>query len=183
MSGETSDGDQLVMRDATVADAAVIAEIYNETAEARYGTMDLVLKTPAIMASQIRSFDRRETIMLLERNREVIGWGIIKKYSPRIGYQFCGETSVFLRHSEIRKGYGSYIKSALIERCKVYGYHHLVARIWASNTASIEYNKRRGYEMVGIQREIGYVDGEWQDVAVMQLVLDDVPPEIPEKFR
>ena len=182
MSHSETDGDGLVIRDAAVADAAVIAEIYNETIATRYGTMDLVTKTPEMMAGQIRDFDSRETIVLLERNDDIIGWGIIKKYSHRVGYQFCAETSVFLRHSEIRKGYGSYIKAELIERCKKYGYHHLIARIWASNTASIEYNKRFGYEMVGIQREIGYVDGQWQDVVVMQLVLDDVPPEVPKEF-
>ncbi len=49
--------------------------------------------------------------------------------------------------------------------------------------ASIEYNLRFGYEVVGIQREIGFKNGHWQDVAVLQLVLDDVPPVIPEDCR
>jgi hypothetical protein len=30
--------------------------------------------------------------------------------------------------------------------------------------------------MVGIQREIGFKNGHWQDVAILQLVLDDVLP-------
>lgn len=169
------DIEELTIRDATVADAATIAEIYNETIASRTNTMDLTLKTPEVIGDQIRSFDERETILILERTGTVIGWGIIKKYSPRIGYRFAAETSVFIRKSEIRKGYGSYLKAAVIDRCREFGYHHLVARIWASNTASIEYNKRLGYEMVGIQREIGYVDGQWRDVAVMQLVLDARP--------
>ena len=108
---------------------------------------------------------------------------MIKLYSPRTGYSRCAETSVFLDQSEIRKGYGSFIKRALIERCKEYGYHHLIARVWADNEASIEYNRRFGYEIVGIQREIGYIDGHWQDIAVLQLVLDDVGPEVADRYR
>ena len=68
------------------------------------------------------------------------------------------------------------MKEALIARCKEYGYHHLVAKIFADNKASINYNKKFGYEIVGRQREIGFKNGRWQDVVIMQLVLDDVPP-------
>ena len=42
-----------------------------------------------------------------------------------------------------------------------------------NNVASIEYNKRLGYEVVGVQKEIGIIDCRWQDVVIMQLVLDD----------
>ena len=163
---------KLQVRDATIEDAQAIADIFNETIGSRRNTMDLTLKTAVDIENKIRGFDEREVILVLVRDGGVIGWGIIKKYSARVGYRFAAETSVFLRRSEIRKGYGTYLKSLVIDRCRELGYHHLVARIWASNTASIEYNKRLGYEMVGVQREIGFVDGEWRDVAVMQLVLD-----------
>ena len=76
-------------------------------------------------------------------------------------------------------GHGTRIKNALIELCKELRYHHLVAKIFADNTASIEYNLRMGYEMVGIQKQIGFRRGRFQDIAILQLVLDDVPPEIP----
>ena len=71
----------------------------------------------------------------------------------------------------------------MIERCRAYGYHHLVAKILADNTRSIEYNLRFGYERVGVQREIGFKNGHWQDVAILQLVLDDVAPTIPERCQ
>ena len=173
----------LVLRDATADDAQVIAEIYNETISTGIDTMDDTLQTEASIQAQMAGFNKRECFMVLERDGYVVGWGIIKKYSPRPGYRFCCETSVYLRHSEVRKGYGSYIKTGLIERCKEYGYHHLLARIWASNAASIAYNEQFGYEIVGIQKEIGYKRGKWRDIALMQLVLSDVPPEIPEKYQ
>ena len=68
------------------------------------------------------------------------------------------------------------MKKLLIEVCKELKYHTLVAKIWASNTASIEYNRKQGYEIVGTQKEVGYLNGKWVDVTSMQLVLKDVPP-------
>jgi phosphinothricin acetyltransferase len=171
-----SDIDKLSIRRATPDDADMIAQIYNETISARINTMDLTPKTADDIRKQMDSFEELEEILVLKRLGAVIGWGIIKKYSPRIGYRFAAETSVFLRKTEIRKGYGTHLKSAVIDRCRELGYHHLVAKIWATNTASIEYNTRLGYEMVGIQKEIGYVDGEWRDVAIMQLLLGDDNP-------
>jgi len=63
------------------------------------------------------------------------------------------------------------MKKWIIEKCKELGYHHLVAKIFASNKASIEYNRKLGYEIVGTQNKIGFVDGEWQDVTIMQLLI------------
>ena len=170
--------DTLKIREATLEDAALIAEIYNESIRTGHATMDDALKTAHDIRQQIEAFTKREAYLLLEQDSYAVGWGLIKRYSPRGGYRFCSETSVYLRHSEIRKGYGSRIKRALIERCRTYGYHHLLARIFADNIAAIEYNRQLGYEVVGLQKEMGYKNGQWRDVVVMQRVLHEVPPEI-----
>lgn len=168
----------LKIRDATLGDATVIAEIYSESIAIGDSTMHDEPKTAEAIRSQMEGFSDREGFMVLERDGFIVGWGVIKLYSHRTGYRFCCETSVFLRRSETRNGYGSYLKKAVIERCREYGYHHLLARIFADNEGSIEYNRSLGYELVGIQREIGFKDGRWQDVAIMQLVLDDVEPDV-----
>ena len=49
---------------------------------------------------------------------------------------------------------------------------HLVAKIWARNEVSVSYNLKLGYEIVGVQRKIGFVNGEWVDVVIMQYVFD-----------
>ncbi len=182
------------LRDVALSDAAVIAEIYNEAIRGGRATMDDELKTTEDIERMIAAFNDREIILMLERptspsaddlsesetNRgaEVLGWGIIKKYSDRLGYRYACETSVYLWQRHSGHGYGSRIKQALIDRCKVYGYHHLVAKIFADNTLSIAYNRKFGYELVGIQKEIGYKNGRWQDIAILQLVLTDVAPRL-----
>lgn len=162
---------ELLIRDATPQDSAVIAEIYNESIRAADSTMiDRPLNASDIL-HQIATFTEREGYVVLENKGVILGWGVIKPFSKEPAYRFTAETSVFLRRDEVGKGYGKRLKRFLIDRCRAYGYHHLVARIWARNTVSIEYNRTFGYEIVGIQREIGYMHDQWQDIALMQLVL------------
>jgi phosphinothricin acetyltransferase len=156
-----------------------VADIYNVWVR-QGGTMDTVEKTADDFRTLVDGFSKREAILVAEQGLDILGWGIIKHYSDRPGYRVCCETSVYLRPDCLRKGYGSALKRVLLKRCRDYGYHHLLARIWADNEASIEYNKRFGYETVGIQREVGHRDGKWRDVCIMQLVLEDVPPYRPD---
>lgn len=156
---------------ATLEDAEVIAAIYNESILAYDSTMiDEPIDADEIRR-HIKKLTDREMYILLKRADYVIGWGVIKQFGEGPAYRFTGETSVFLRRNEVRKGYGTYLKKLLIDRCRDFGYHHLVARVWATNQASIIYNENFGYEVVGIQREIGYMQEEWKDVALMQLLL------------
>ncbi len=183
-----------ILRDAGEQDAAAIAEIYNQSIAVGDATMDGAEKSARDIKSWLANFSKRETILVFEqpvlshsekdgsKGGSVVGWGIIKRYSDRFGYRFCCETAVYLRRDQVGRGLGTRMKKALIERCKEYGYHHLVAKIFADNEASIAYNLRLGYEKVGTQREIGWKNGSWKDVVILQLILDDVAPEIPKKF-
>ena len=134
--------------------------------------MDRQLKSLAEIKSWFTNFNDRELVVLLVEGSYVAGWGIIKRYSDRLGYARACETAVYLRSEELRKGFGTLIKEWIIAKCRELEYHHLVAKIFSINKASIEYNLQLGYELVGTQREIGFVDGEWQDVTILQLILD-----------
>ena len=56
------------------------------------------------------------------------------------------------------------------------GYRHLVAKIMAVNEGSLRFHLERGYEQVGRQREIGFLNGTWHDVVILQRILRDVGP-------
>ena len=166
----------LSVREATPADASAVAEIHRQSISTGESTMEEGSRTAEDVRRQLASFGPREALLVAEVDGEVVGWGLIKQYSPRPGYRFAGETAVYVRRDRLGQGIGSGIKRALIVRCKELGYHHLVARIFAVNVASIEYNRRLGYEVVGRQKEIGFKNNKWCDVVIMQLILDDVTP-------
>lgn len=157
---------------ATESDAADIAAIYNESILAADSTMELTPKTADELKRQILDLGNRERLLVLVENDRVQGWGVLKRYSDREGYRFAGETSVYLQREHVgrRTGFGSAIQTELMRLADELGYHHIVAKIWASNSVSIRMHEKFGFEIVGTQREIGFVDGAWRDVTIMQFV-------------
>jgi L-amino acid N-acyltransferase YncA len=158
-----------MFRDAVSADAEAIARIQRQSVEAMDSTM-AAPATPQEIESQLAAMGAREVWIVLEGPEGVVGWGVVKKYSPRPGYARCCETSIFLDRSLMGRGLGRPLQQELLNRAKALDYHHVVAKIWADNAASIRFHERFGYELVGIQREIGWVGDRWRDVAIMQLI-------------
>jgi phosphinothricin acetyltransferase len=147
-----------------------IALIYNQYVGK--ATMDLEKREAHFFSNWITKMDDREVATVFENENKLQGWGVLKKYSDRLGYQYAGETSVFVSNNHRNQKVGSAIKKDLIDRARTLRYKHLVAKIWSTNKISINYNLKLGYEIVGTQRKIGYVDHQWIDVVIMQLVLD-----------
>lgn len=156
------------LRDAVFGDASAIAAIYNESIAARDSTMQLEPVGAETVERWVRDVGEREAVLVLAEGGAVVGYGVVKRYSDRGGYRYAAETSVYLRRARTGEGLGSQLQAALIDRCRTYNYHHLVAKLWAENERSRALHRKFGYELVGVQREIGYVEGEWRDVALMQ---------------
>jgi len=163
-------------------DLPAIAEIYNEAIALGGVTMDQDAYTLEDIAAIVKKFNHRETILVAQKEDLVIGWGIIKRYSDRPGYYVCCETSIYFSFSSTGKGYGHSLQSALLEKVKAFGYHHVVAKILATNPQSIRFHQRFGFEMVGIQKEIGYHQGKWLDVAILQLIFPEIVPNASKQI-
>lgn len=163
--------DKPLIRDVRDKDFEQVVAIYNQYIIESRTTMDTQIKTSGYFRRLVHNFTDRESIMVLCKDDDLLGWGIIKQYSDRPGYCVACETAVYLEKSRRGQGYGTRLKKYIIDRCRHYQYHHLVAKIFAENTASIEYNKKLGYEIVGVQKEIGLINDEWKDIVIMQLIL------------
>ena len=157
-------------------DFQAIADIYNEAIVIGGVTMDVHAYSSDDIATIVKKFNHRETILVAQKDERVIGWGIIKRYSDRPGYYVCCETSIYLSFSSTGKGYGHSLQNALLEKVKTFGYHHVVAKILVTNPQSIKFHQRFGFEIVGIQKQIGYYRGKWLDVAILQLIFPDITP-------
>ncbi len=162
---------ELCVRPAQAEDYAAIASIYNEAIAKGGITMDGEPQTVEGVAAIAAKMTERETYLVAETSQGIVGWGIVKRYSDRLGYQVCCETSIYLTFAEIGKGYGQLLQAALMQQVADYGYHHIVAKILGANTSSIQFHQRFGFELVGVQKEIGFMNGAWHDVAILQYIV------------
>lgn len=172
----------MTIRTVVPADAYRIAQIYSHAILARNSTMEIEPVTASEMAGRLSALGDRETVLVavdqgsigggsVEHSAGVVGWGIVKAWSDRVGYRVACETSVYLDPDWTSQGVGSRLQQALFDFCRTAGYHHVAVKIWADNAHSLAMHRKNGFELVGIQREIGLVDGMWRDVAIMQCLL------------
>ncbi|MCA9780093.1 MAG: N-acetyltransferase [Candidatus Eremiobacteraeota bacterium] len=167
------------IRPAGNSDCPQVAEIYQESLDRVDSSME-VYTSAQNFERQIAGFHDREIMLVLETEEGVQGYGVVKKYSDRVGYRVACETSIYFRDSATGRGYGGALQKALMDKAREFQYHHIVAKIWTSNEGSLRFHERFGYRLVGVQKEIGFLGGRWRDVSILQCILSDVPPFRPD---
>ena len=96
--------------------------------------------------------------------------------SPRSGYRFSAEDSVYVAHDRCGQGFGRLLLQALIDDCTALGRTQMAAVIGDSgNAASIRLHASLGFRHVGVLREMGFKHGRWLDVVFMQRALAATP--------
>lgn len=175
-----SPGDHgLTIRLATIEDAEQLLAIYNREVLESVVTLDLV---PRTLDEQRRYIGERSGALALlvgeltgETGGEnvIVGFAGLSPFRDRPGYRTSVENSIYVHRDHHRKGIGSQLLAALVERARSHGFHAIFARISGSQAASLALHERHGFSLIGIEREVGRKFGKWLDVAVMQRLLLD----------
>lgn len=163
----------ITLRLATLADAEQIREIYNHEVMHTAATFDLV---PRSLADQQEWLAARSgafaTIVAVDRAEgDVVGFGALSPYKERAAYRTSVENSVYVRRDRHAQGIGRMLVDELLSTAELSGFHTVFARINAASEASIALHRRCGFELVGIEREVGRKFSRWHDVALMQRLL------------
>jgi L-amino acid N-acyltransferase YncA len=160
------------VRPATVADAAAIAAIYNHEVLTTTATFDLVPRDVAEQRAWLLARSGAfSAVVAVDVVAGVVGFASLSPYKERAAYRTTVEDSVYVDRSFGGRGIGTRLVMRLLEIAKESGFHTVVARIEAGGTASRSLHARCGFELVGIEREVGRKFNRWLDVAVMQIVL------------
>lgn len=165
----------LHVRTARLADGAAIADIYNQAIASGESTMDTEVADASRFSDYLCEPDPRQRLLVGELDTRLVAWGIVKRYSDRPGYRYAAETSVYVATNEQHCGHGATLLAAVLDAAKTLDYRHLVAKVLAVNEASVRFHQRLGFELVGYQRGIGFINGRWHDVAIMQHTFHEPP--------
>lgn len=162
------------VRPATEDDAAEIAEIYNRAVAETTATFDLVQRSLDEQRAWLtaRSGAFAAIVAVDEANDRVIGFASLSPYKERAAYRTTVENSVYVHHQCGGRGVGKLLMESLITAARASGFHSIMARIEASGAASRGLHESCGFELVGIEREVGRKFKRWLDIAVYQLLLN-----------
>jgi phosphinothricin acetyltransferase len=165
-------GASITIRLATAADAAPIAEIYNREVTRSTSTFDIVPRTieqqQAWLAARSGAF---AAIVAVDDARRVLGFASLSPYKERAAYTTTVEDSVYVHADHTGRGIGKALLARLVEVARESGFHSMIGRIEASGEASRALHASCGFELVGIEREVGRKFNRWLSIAVMQLML------------
>ena len=163
----------VVVRPAKVTDAAAIVEIYNREVTQTTATFDLVPRTLEAQQEWLaaRSGAFAAIVGVDPRSRQVIGFASLSPYKERAAYRTTVEDSIYVHRDFGGLGIGRTLLGHLVDVARESGFHSIIARIEASSTASRALHAACGFELVGIEREVGRKFHRWLDVAVMQRML------------
>ena len=159
------------VRLARPGDAEAIRSIYNLEVTESTVTFDLVPRTLADQQAWLAEHDGVHPAVVAEMDGEVVGFGSLGPYRSRPAYATTVEDSVYVHHDHRGEGVGKLVLAELVRLAGVHGFHSVMARIVGGHEASIALHTGCGFELVGVEREVGRKFGKWLDVALMQRLL------------
>lgn len=159
------------IRVARPGDAEAIRSIYNAEVTGSMVTFDLVERTPEEQRAWMSEHSGVYALLVAEIDGAVVGFASLSPYRTRPGYSTTAEDSIYVAPSHRGEGVGKELLSALVDQARLHGFHALIARIVGDHAASIAVHRTCGFEVIGIEREIGRKFGRWLDVCLMQVLL------------
>ncbi|OYX04200.1 MAG: GNAT family N-acetyltransferase [Caulobacter vibrioides] len=163
-------GAALTTRPATIADAAAMAEIYNEGIADRVATFETQLRTPEDVMGW---FDgEHPAVVVVDAEGQVVGYAVTFAYADRCCYAGVAEFSVYVRRSHRGQGVGVAAMKALIAAAEAAGLWKLLSRVFVENQASLALLRSVGFREVGVHEKHGKLDGVWRDVVAVERIIE-----------
>jgi phosphinothricin acetyltransferase len=99
------------------------------------------------------------------------GYAYATRHRVRTAYQWCVETSVYVRHDYQHLGVARGLYTSLFAILGAQGFVNVYAGITLPNAGSVALHERLGFLPLVIYRGIGFKAGAWHDVGWWHLVI------------
>jgi len=167
---------EAMVRLATAADNEQIAAIWNYEVQWTTATFDTELRTPEQQEAWLAAHSDAYPALVIVAGRKVLAYGALSPYRAKPAYSTTVEDAVYVKVGHRGKRLGHVLVGSLLELARERAYHTIMARITGGNVASMRLHERHGFHLVGVEREVGCKFARWQDVVLMQCMLNTAEP-------
>ena len=161
----------LAIRPAAEDDLEAILRIYNDAIRDTVATWDEQPWTMEQRRDWWDQHDGTQPILVAEVEGVVAGFAYLTRMSPKSGWRFTREDTIYLDPAFHGQGIGRELLTALLERARELGLRLIVASITSTNEASLALHASLGFEVVGTLRNAGYKFNQWHSTTEMQIDL------------
>jgi L-amino acid N-acyltransferase len=156
------------LRPARPADSEPILAIYNEAVLRSTATFDLVPRTEDEQEEWMAEHRGPHPAIVAVVDDVPVAFGSLSPYRDKHAYATTVENSVYVHRDHRGQGIGTALLEELVRLAGRHGFHAIIARIGENNVASIALHEACGFELVGVEREVGRKFNRWLDVSVLQ---------------
>lgn len=160
-----------MIRKVAPTDIAEITTIYNYYIANTCITFETEPVTEKEMTSRMKAISNRYPYLVMEEEGRLIGYCYAHAWKEKKAYGLTAEVTIYLHPDFQRKGYGRRLLTALIDSCRSYGLHVLIACITVPNVPSVHLHEALGFRQVSRFNEVGQKFGQWLDIYDFQLIL------------
>ena len=162
----------VLVRPATLPDAAPMARIYNYYVSATIVTFEEEAVEREDFERRLRDVQSASLPWLVaEQGSEIVGYAYASPWKRRYGYRFSVEVTVYLDPTCARRGIGTKLYGQLLPTLKAAGIRVAIGGIALPNDASVLLHEKFGFEKVAHFKKVGIKFDQWIDVGYWQLSL------------
>jgi len=168
------------VRLATPDDAGAIASIYAYYVANTPISFEVAPPSKDEVRGRIERTLQRFPYLVCETEGRVVGYAYASRHHERAAYDWSCEVSVYVENGMHRRGIGRALYAALLALLRRLGYFTVLAGITVPNDGSVGLHTAMGFRQAGLNRNVGYKDGRWWDVAYVEMPLQEAYPEVVE---
>ena len=171
---------EILIRKATLADAQELLAIYAPYVEHTAITFEYTVPTVEEFENRMKSIMQKYPYLAAEINGELVGYAYASAFHARAAYDWCVETTIYVKQEMHGKGCGRKLYQEL-ER--MLAKQHVLNLYACIAYASVEdeyltnqsktYHEHMGYRLIGKFETCGYKFGRWYDMILMEKMLGE----------
>lgn len=159
------------LRTARFDDMPAIQAIRNASIADHIATLDTEPHTAEDTQRWFHQYGPRHPILVANINGTLAGWASLNTFNARRAYQYVADLSVYIVRPWRGQGIGTLLLQAIIQLARQLEYHKIVLSAFPFNTAGMRLYERHGFRVVGIYKEMGWVDDQCVDTIIMEKLL------------
>lgn len=178
----------LVIRIASPQDAPALLEIYGPYVENTAISFEYTTPTLEDFIGRMEKVLEKYPYLVAEEDGLIVGYAYASQFHARKAYDWCIETSIYIRQGWSGKGYGKQLYEELERILKMQHVINVNAAIAYKEEEdeylthrSREFHEHMGYTLAGEFNKCGYKFGRWYNMVWMEKMLGehlDNPPKV-----
>lgn len=166
---------EIIIRNAKLDDAAILLKIYRPYVENT--AISFECETPPLeeFINRMNKVKQRYPYIVAETDGEIVGYAYASAFHSRAAFDWCVETTVYVREDQRKAGIGKklYVElEKLLAKQNVLNLYACIAYIENPdehlNNNSVEFHEHFGYRLIGVFEKCGYKFGRWYDMVWME---------------